>query len=339
MKKHSFNAIAEVVLAERKNGYISPATARWEKSVTKRTFWWFEGKYIEDIDDLVLTNYYAFLRRKPDGTLYSNKYIKCCTSVVKDVMRKAVLKGYIKHNPFDYNFSAPKGAVPVPTERLLEEKDLKRLINVCERNELFSVIVPLILQTGLRIGEVLGLFWSDIDFGSRVLTVQRAVHPNYIELPTGDFTRQGSVLGITKTYSSLREIPLTEAAIDLLLKQRSYLNRPENADWKMTIAQQKNEELVFPSRRGDVMEYDTVKERWDNFAKKENIPTAAVFHKLRHCYATSLLESGADIDVVSKLLGHKSIQTTADVYVKVGIEPKKKAVRNLERYLRRKDIT
>ena len=322
-RKHLFNELAELVLAERKNGYGSLATARWERSLMKRTLWWFDGKYIEDIDDLLLARYFDFLRRKPDGTLYSNKYIKGVTSVIKDVMRKAVLKGYILRSPFDYNFTTPKGAVPVPTERLLDERELKELVNVCERSELFGVLVPLILHTGMRIGEALGLFWEDIDFGRKILKVQRSVHPNYTELPTGGYVRQGSVLGTTKTITSVREIPLTEAAIDVLLSQRLKCS---------------GEGLVFPNNNGGLMGYDTLKERWQDFAKKEHISSSAVFHKLRHCYATSLLESGADIDVVSKLLGHSSIQTTADVYVKVGIEPKKKAIKCLERYYKRKNI-
>lgn len=336
--KHKVNDIIELVLTERKNSYSSLATTRWEHSIMKRTLWWFDGKFIEDIDDTVLVRYYAFLRRKPDGSLYSNKYIKGVSSVVKDTMRKAVLKGYIQRSPFDYNFTAPKGAVPVPTERVLQEAEVRALVRVCERSELFSVLVPLICQTGMRIGEAIGLFWSDIDFGNKILTVQRAVQPNYIEMTDGSISRQGSVLGRTKTNSSRREIPLTEAAIVLFLKWKHTIELPENKEWRENIIRCGNEQLVFPNRCGGVMEYDTLRERWIDFAAKEHIDSSVVFHKLRHCYATSLLESGADIDVVSKLLGHSSIQTTADVYVKVGIEPKKKAVKNLERYLKRRNV-
>jgi site-specific recombinase XerD len=85
------------------------------------------------------------------------------------------------------------------------------------------------------------------------------------------------------------------------------------------------------------MSYKTIADSLKDFLKTEHLERCGVlFHKLRHNYATDLLSAGVDIAVVSALLGHKDIQTTANIYVKVQLDPKLEAVKLQENYLHKK---
>lgn len=70
------------------------------------------------------------------------------------------------------------------------------------------------------------------------------------------------------------------------------------------------------------MKYNTLYKELQGFLKTHELEHCKIiFHKFRHCYATHLVDCGVDINVVSKLLGHKNITTTAQTYEKVNIEP------------------
>ena len=332
--KHLFNKVIEQVMCERKNSVESLGTAEWERRIMQRTLAFFEGKYVEDIDETMLNRYYSYVRYKDNGTLYSNKYIKSVTCVVKAAMRKSVVKGYIKRNIFDYDFRTPKGYVNQPTDRIISEKDLKKLLECSKNDECFSVMIPVLLFTGMRIGELLALYWTDIDFDSNVISVSKAVHPRYYEqIETGKIIRDGVYIGKPKTSSSVREIPISDSIADLLIEWKRHFYLKDKKEWLSRIRSNENEHLVFPNRRGLVTNYETLSDSLNTFLKKNGLQHCNIlFHKLRHNYATFLLDCGVDIDIISKLLGHKSITTTANTYIKVKMNAKKQAVSKLSEY-------
>lgn len=338
-KKHLFNEVLELVMIERKNGVESLGTADWERRIMKRTIDYFKGVYIEDIDDIFLNRYYSYIRYKSNGGLYSDKYIKSVTCVVKAAMRKSVLKGYIDKSLFDYDFKTPKGYVNAPTERLISERDLRKLLICCEKDSTFRVMIPTLLMTGMRIGELLALYWNDIDFENNIISVSKAVHPRFIELPTGEIKRDGVYIGKPKSSSSIREIPISDEIAELLKEWKTFINSPINFKWAEKTKTNKNEHLVFPNKSGKITNYETISDNLTYFLEKNDLKHCNIlFHKLRHNYATFLLECGVDIDIISKLLGHKSITTTANTYIKVKTNEKKKAVDQLAQFISEKNI-
>lgn len=146
----------------------------------------------------------------------------------------------------------------------------------------------LILNTGLRRGEVLALQWSDIDFSKKQLSITksvsaRTVNGSYIE-----------VIEEPKTKTSIRTIPLNSKALDALTHLKE-LNG--NSEW--VVATQENKR-VFAS-----VFFDTLK----NIQKRNNLPEFGP-HTLRHTFATRLYENGIRVDIISKLMGHSSVKMT-----------------------------
>lgn len=323
--KHKFNEVLELVLEERKNSYKSLRTAAWEKKIAKRIFEYFEDIFIEDINDVRLNRFFSFIRFKNDSSLYSDKYIKAVYSLVKAVYKKSMLKGYININPFDYGFKRPRGNIPEAQERLVSKDDLKALFKILPKYPKLNTVVPLLFLTGMRIGELLGLFWSDIEFDNKIIHIRRSVVDNYIEMPGGEIVKRGVVLSSTKTVTSVRDIPVSNQVIMLLQSWLIYRDLPENKKWREKIEANSNLDLVFPDSQGKLTNYKTLYDNLKDVLRNNQLEHCNIlFHKLRHNYATDLLSAGVDIDVVSKLLGHKNIETTANVYVKVDMKPKKK---------------
>lgn len=146
----------------------------------------------------------------------------------------------------------------------------------------------LILNTGLRRGEILALQWKDIDFNKKQLSVNKAVVVQY---------EQNSIIEVIekpKTKSSIRTIPLNNTALDALLHLKK-LNK--NSEW--VVATNDNKRVLLSTF------FDLLR----NIQEKNNLPSFGI-HSLRHTFATRLHEKGVRIDIISKLMGHSSVRTT-----------------------------
>ena len=193
----------------------------------------------------------------------------------------------------------------------------------------------LLLESGLRTGEMIGLTWDSIDFDKRTLTVSKTLEYRHSE----KFWRAGP----PKTPESYRTIPLTNRAYDILKelwdnrntrKEAPALNQIlEYMDRKKgTILKFCMRDLVFINyRTGEPTKNTSYDTHLYKLCDKAGIKRISM-HDLRHTYATRAIESGMQAKVLQKLLGHSSIKTTMDRYVHVTNESIDDAIQLFQQY-------
>jgi integrase len=184
------------------------------------------------------------------------------------------------------------------------EPDTARIfLQRCAKHRL-GTLYELAILTGLRRGEITGLHWSDVDLVLRKITVRR-----------NRVTVDGKIIEhTTKTRAGLRSVPLSGAAVAALLAWQ--LRQAQEAE-AAADAWQNPHGYVFTNELGQPLDPALVTRTFQRLRRGnrpyEELPPLS-FHGLRHCAASLMLASGADIAVVSKLMGHASISITSDVY-------------------------
>lgn len=200
-------------------------------------------------------------------------------------------RGYLSSNPCSHleKSERPKGD---PLEvRVFDRGELARLLE--HSSGWLRPIVLASALTGMRVGEVRGLQWGDVDFARNEITVRRTIS-THTELP-----------GSTKSGKQ-RSVPLVPQLKGLLLEMVTLEHR--ETDW------------IFPGPDGRPRPYRTINKAFAAAVKRAKLsptPRKPRFHDLRHTFASVLLHDGKDIVWVSKILGHANVQTTLSTYAHV----------------------
>jgi integrase len=196
-------------------------------------------------------------------------------------------------------------------------EDVERILAAANGTEI-EVPVVIALGTGMRLGEILGLRWSDIDFESESLRVRQTVNVD-------------RTFGTPKSYRSRRSIPLPKFLLKVLKTHRarqSELRLVAGSAWQ-------DHDLVVTRADGSPMDPRRVSRLFTALAKEHGFDFT--FHGLRHAYASLMLASGVDLKVTSDLLGHSTIGITADLYTHVAERLHREAAASLDAYLRHSD--
>ena len=183
--------------------------------------------------------------------------------------------------------------------RLLIDSQQKQLCKyLLSDMDTSSLCVILSLYTGLRVGEICGLMWSDIDFEKNMLTVRRTVQ----RISTGTHGTK-LIVDTPKSRSSRRAIPVPAFIMELLRKFRS------------------NNNFYILSGSEEATEPRTLQHRFKMILKKAGLPSIG-YHSLRHIFATNCIRVGFDVKTLSEILGHASVETTLNRYVHSSIDRK-----------------
>lgn len=176
----------------------------------------------------------------------------------------------------------------------------------------------LILETGLRTGEVIGLCWRYVNLDSRTIQIEQTLEYRY--------ERQEWKWGVPKTRHGKRTIHLTPAAYDILMEIRS-------APSKVTQdTPEEFKDLVFLSRKGLPIKNSTYDAALVKRCSKAGVKVLSM-HDLRHTFATRFVESSSNYKFLSEMLGHSSIKITMDLYVHVTDETRISEIEKFAAYL------
>lgn len=219
----------------------------------------------------------------------------------------AVLKQAVKEGLIPFNVAANADVPKVEKKEVdsLQTADLPAILKALESEPMkWKVITHLLLITGARRGEILGLKWSAVDFQNNRIHICN----NVLYYPD-----VGIYQDKPKTETSNRWIALPSATMDLLTAWKT----EQEADAKKKGSFYKNPEgLLFTQENGSLMCPDSVTTYLRRFSEKNNLPHINP-HKFRHTMASMLIFNNVDVASVSRRLGHSQISTTTDIYCHV----------------------
>ena len=246
---------------------------------------------------------------------YAPKTVKDTLLVLKMIIQFGEKLGAWPHITYSVHYPT-RVEVPkfIPT---FTKQDLNKLLQYLRTHFSFQNLGLFIcLYSGLRIGEVCGLQWRDLDIAAVVIRVNKTVQR--INLTDGEFREYYVSVDTPKTPSSVRDIPLSRELKDII--------RP----FKRIMSQ----DYYVISGAARPLEPRQYRAYFKRILRQLGIP-ATRFHALRHSFATRCIESKCDYKTVSVILGHASISTTLDMYVHPGYTEKKKCIDRMARNLKR----
>ncbi len=292
---------------------------------------------------------------------FSKNFLKNILKVLKGSLGYATdVVGFIKVNP-SLKVRLPKYDIPDSDPvYILSNEEVEKILERFSNNPCVYYAFLTAYYTGLRVSEVFGLTWDDIDFVKRTITVNK----NILKKNQAGGTKKRLIsgnsttvwyFGTCKTKGSYRTIEIGDTLLKALKKYKEeqiqnrkdygdtymkhykkivnnpYNNKPEikiiNAYAELEVPLEEVK-LVFLKKNGVFEGTDSCKYPFKVIHYELGIPCR--FHDFRDTHATRLIEAGADIKAVSKRLGHSNIRTTYEIYVKVTTKMESDTVEKFE---------
>ena len=281
----------------------------WEYYIA--TNQWFVTKAIGSITSQDIARLIKNLK-KEDGSSYSHSTIKKVEEVLRVLFRKAVEMDYILKNPVTTSVVSDWIPKEEQSKNIYLDKFQVNAIfkDFQEHSPQYAVAIPLLAYTGLRSGELRGLYWSDIDFDKASLKVSRQFN---------DATSKFSEL---KTTTSQRTIKLPQYVLNYL---KQHKKEYKTADC----------ELVFPDNncKNAILGKNFKNRHLKPALQRLDMDMKINLHTFRHTSVRLARESGADLQAISKRLGHKKISMTADKYSELFENIDTELVERLDEYI------
>ena len=268
-------------------------------------------------------------------------------TVLHQVLDIAVEDCYLRNNISDNALKELKQARNLFTEKrkalTIQEQEI--FLDFLKKSNMYRHWYPifaLMVGTGLRVGEAVGLRWDDVDFDNNTISVNHTlIYYNH--------AKGGCYFGINtpKTRAGERTIPMIESVREAILQEKEY---QREAGIKCTARVDGFTDFIFVNRFGNTQHQGTLnkalrriirdcnQEILDKAKDKDNVILIPNFscHTLRHTFTTRLCESGINIMVIQSVLGHSDVSTTLDIYADVTKDLKKAEMQTFDDFMNKK---
>jgi integrase len=258
----------------------------------------------------------AILDRRPGkgGRPLSGRTRQFIHAVLRSALQHAVREDLVGRNVAKL-VSPPKADTAEITP--LDRQQARKFLDAAQQHWLCALWL-LLLMTGLRRGEVLGLAWSDVDLDSGTMQVRRT-----LQKINGEF-----FFGEPKSRRSRRAVTLPMVCIHALRRHREVAAaRADVVQWHPLPHQLPN--LIFTTRTGRPIDPRSINKAFERLLKRAAINPSRV-HDLRHTCASLLLLDGASDREVMELLGHSSTNITMNIYAHVLDESKRRLAARMD---------
>ncbi len=246
----------------------------------------------------------------------SNNSVRLYHRVISGILSEAEKEGLVAFN-VGRRATVPKGEKKAVNYYQMDE--LRQILEAFDKEPVKVRLVPYLLATtGIRLGELAGISWSNIDFEKGTILIDKAV----------SYGHDGKLmLGKTKTGKSrmVRLVPEVAAMLKQHKREQSEIILKAGDYWERS-------DLVFTNLKGGVICTNVLGYYLKRVERKYNLPHMNP-HAFRHTHASLLIHNGVDVVSVSKALGHAKVSTTSDIYAKVMDESNQKVVDTIEKVI------
>ena len=332
-KSLKFSEFTEIWKRDYGSKELAPSTyKRYCRMLKTRLLPYFGHFYINKIKPTDIMKFYDLLekdtqlvRKKGNNGSKTKKPLSGKTilehhRLLRAMLHKAVYWQLIVTNPAE-RVQPPKARKP--KRRSYDDEQTKILLENLELlpNEAtkYKVAIILTVFTGVRLGELMGLEWTDVDFKNGIISINRS--SQYLA-DMGVFTK------VPKTESSIREIAIPEFIISLLDEYKLWYEEQKSIYGELWT----NSDRLFVQADGKPMHPSTISKWFVKYVGQIGLPVIN-FHGLRHTNATLLISQNIDVAVVAARLGHAQITTTFNFYVHPIISHNKSAGNVLQNLL------
>ncbi len=240
--------------------------------------------------------------------VYMNSTIQRTRTLLWVMLDSAVENELLFKNPVTKSVRCKSGKKS-KEKRVLTMAEQGVFLQAAKETEYYNQYA-LILQTGLRIGEMTALKWSDIDFDKKMLHVRRTMEYVYSD--------KRWRIGEPKSKSGNRDIPLTNEAVSILESQREKMMNLKRISMDFS-------DFVFLNQDGEPVTRSCYNKELSVLAKRAGVKTFSA-HTLRHTFATRCIEAGMKPKTLQTILGHADIGTTMNMYVHITEEERSKEI-------------
>lgn len=337
-KKMTLNAFYEDYIEQKQE--LKTSTRTNYKYMYKKYVWDSIGRRkLSEIKYSDIKKFYNHLIREVG---FKPNSMETIHTILHPIFATAVRDGYIRVNPTDGVMAEIKKSNDweKPKRHALSVSEQEAFVEFTKSHSVYSHWLPLftvLLGTGCRVGEIVGLTWDDCDFKNGIININHSL----IYRPDEYTGKSGFYISTPKTKAGEREIPMFEAVRKALLNERM---RQMREGFNQTVIDGYSG-FIFSNRFNGVLSPHNINRAIERITRDYNVEESELaarqnreplllphfsVHNLRHTFCTRMCENESNIKVIQEIMGHSDISTTMDVYNEATRDKKKESFAGLE---------